>query len=90
MKKKLGISFLLFLGTEKAIFAATGNANDGLSFFLCFIGFLLVISGIFTAIDYFKKNGLRHIHQAVALVWRKVHFVIKWMRHHSHSLELQP
>ena len=57
MNKIVFIGLVLFIGLSPQAFAKSGNANDGLEFVLALVGFLLLVAGILTGIDYLRKNG---------------------------------
>jgi hypothetical protein len=61
MKKKIFIASMLLNALFNKTFAATGNASDGFEGALVIIGFLLLITGLLYARDYFKKNGKKVI-----------------------------
>ena len=51
------IGLVLFFGLSSQAFAKAGIANDGLEFVLTLVGFLLLVAGFLTGIDYLMKNG---------------------------------
>ncbi|HYQ58867.1 MAG TPA: hypothetical protein VEP89_16110 [Draconibacterium sp.] len=64
MKKEISITIVLILGLSFKSFAATGNVNDGLEFFLFIVGLLLIVLGLLDGADFCKKNGKSIIHKA--------------------------
>ena len=66
MKKQLFIIIALILGLSYKSFAGTGGANDGLKLLLVIIGFLLIILGLLTGINYLKMNGKTLIYKTIA------------------------
>ena len=72
MKKQMFIITALILGLSYGSFAGTGGANDGFDFILIIIGFLLIILGLFTGVDYLKKNGKILIYKAITTLNKMV------------------
>lgn len=71
MKKKIFILGALIVGMSFNSFAGTGGANDGVLFTLVLVAFLLLIAGILSTINYFKKNGLRKIISTTKVIIKK-------------------
>lgn len=72
MKKQMFIIIVLILGLSYGSFAGTGGANDGLDFLLVIIGFLLIILGLLTGVDYLKNNGKTLIYRAITSLKKMV------------------
>jgi sulfite exporter TauE/SafE len=72
MKKGVLIIMALHLGVSFKSYAATGNANDGLEFFLVFAGLLLIILGLLNGADYLQKNGKTMISKAMSFLKEKI------------------
>ena len=72
MKKEMLIIIALLLGVSFKSFAGTGNANDGLKFFLVIIGLLLIILGLLNGVDYLQKNGKTMIYKAMSFLKKKI------------------
>ena len=61
-----GYLILLFIFTNKSVFAGTGGARDGQVLILFFIGSLLLLLGIL----YLTPILIHWIHN----IWKKIHF----------------
>jgi len=72
MKKGMSILMVLLLGVSVKSYAATGNASDGLEFFLVFAGILLIILALLYGVDYLQKNGKTMISQVVSFLKKKM------------------
>ena len=66
MKKEMLIIMILLLGVSFKLFAATGNANDGLEFLLVIGGLLLIILGLIYGVNYLQKNGKTMTYNAMS------------------------
>ena len=72
MKKEMFIIIALLLGVSFKSDAATGNANDGLEFFLVIVGLLLIILGLLNGVDYLQKNGKTMIYKTMTFLKKKI------------------
>jgi hypothetical protein len=57
MNKVMIIWLVLFLGLSSQAFAKAGIADGGFEFMLTIVGFLLLLTGLFSGIGYLMKNG---------------------------------
>jgi len=57
MKKVMIIGLVLFLGLSYQASAKIGVAEGGFEFMLVIIGFLLLVAGLSSGIEYLIKNG---------------------------------
>ncbi len=57
MNKAMIIWLVLFFGLSCQAFAKAGVANGGFELLLAIIGFLLLVTGLYTGIEYLIKNG---------------------------------
>ena len=57
MNKAMIIWLVLFFGLSCKAFAKAGVANGGFELLLAIIGFLLLLTGLYTGIEYLIKNG---------------------------------
>lgn len=85
MKKETFIIVALILGVSLKSFAGTGNAKDGLSFFLVILGWLLIILGLIYGVDYLQKNGKTMIYKAMSFSKKK----ITLLRNYLHKLKTE-
>lgn len=76
MKKQVFLILVLVLASSYKLFASTGNANDGLLFILVIIGFLAVLSGIFSGANYLKNNG-KFLINKLKTSYKKVILILK-------------
>ena len=83
MKKQIFIITALILGLSYESFAGTGGANDELKFLLFIIGFLLIILGLLTGVDYLKKNGKALIYKAITSLKK----MIISLKDHLHKIK---
>jgi len=68
MKKGMLIIMVLLFGVSFKSYAGTGDANDGLEFFLAFAGLLLIILALLYGADYLQKNGKTMISKAMSIL----------------------
>lgn len=83
MKKQIFIITALILGLSYESFAGTGGANNGFKFLLVIIGFLLIILGLLTGVDYLKKNGKALIYKAITSLKK----MIISLKDHLHKIK---
>lgn len=79
MKKEMLLLMALLLGVSFKSFAGTGIAGDQLIFFLAIIGFLLIILGLLTGVDYLRKNGKTMIYKAMSFLKEKINLIRKYL-----------
>jgi uncharacterized membrane protein HdeD (DUF308 family) len=65
MKKILIILLAIFSVSIPKTFAAFGNARDGDLFAVILIGFLLLVAGILSGIDFLRKNRKQLIEKII-------------------------
>jgi len=78
MKKEMLIIIAL-LGVSFKSFAGTGNAIDGLQFFLVIIGSLFIILALLYGADYLQKNGKKMIYKATLYLKKNITLLRKYL-----------
>ncbi len=78
MKKKVLLLAGLLAGPVHTLFAATGNASDGLMGLLVIIGALLLLAGLLYTADYLHRNGKRLFNAAVVLSKRIIRAIVSF------------
>ena len=75
MKKEVSMTIFLLLGLSFRSFAGTGNVNDGLEFLLVIIGLLITLLGIFSGVDYLRKNRKTIFYNAMSFLDKMISFL---------------
>lgn len=83
MKKQIFIITALILGLSYESFAGTGGAKDEFAFFLVILGFLIIILGLLTGVDYLKKNGKTLMTDAI----KTIHKMVIALKVHLHKIK---
>lgn len=83
MKKQIFIITALILGLSYGAFAGTGGAKDEFTFFLIILGFLLILLGLLTGVNYLKKNGKTLIYKSITAM----HKMVVLLKNHLHKIK---
>lgn len=78
MKKEI-LLIMALLGLSFNSLAGTGNAMDGLSFFLVIMGSLFLLLVLLYGADYLQKNGKHIINKATSFFRKKITLVRKYL-----------
>lgn len=72
MNKVKLTGLILFLGLSSQTFAKAGIADGGFEFMLTIVCFLLLVAGLFAALEYLIKNGKDLFNRFKAFLKKKI------------------
>jgi hypothetical protein len=72
MNKAMIIWHVLFLGLSYQAFAKAGVADGEFEFMLAIVGFLLLVTGLLTGVEYLIKNGRNLFNRFKAFLKKRI------------------